>query len=485
MSYILKGETGDWEVVIGLEVHCQVISNAKLFSGAATNFGAEPNTQVSLVDAAMPGMLPVINEQCVRQAIKTGLGLKAKINTKSVFARKNYFYADLPQGYQISQADQPIVGPGTIILDLADGTSREVGIERLHLEQDAGKSLHDQDPTRTFIDLNRTGVALMEIVSDPDMRSPEEAGAYLRKLRSIVRYLETCDGNMDQGSMRCDLNVSVRPVGSTELRTRAETKNVNSVRFAMQAIEYEAARQVAIYDAGGEVVQETRLFDSQKGVTRSMRSKEHAHDYRYFPDPDLLPLVFSDDLVAEIKATLPELPDERKDRYINVFGLSPYDAGVLVAEKDTAMYFEAVAEGRDAKMAANWVINNLFAVLSDRGVGISDSPISAADLGKLLGLIADETISTKIAKDVFEAMLETGDSPEKIVEDKGLKQITDTGAIEAAVDAAIAAGATQVAQYKGGNEKILGWFVGQVMKSTQGKANPGQVNKLLKDKLDS
>jgi aspartyl-tRNA(Asn)/glutamyl-tRNA(Gln) amidotransferase subunit B len=485
MSYILKGETGDWEVVIGLEVHCQVISKAKLFSGAATDFGAEPNTQVSLVDAAMPGMLPVINEQCVRQAIKTGLGLKAKINTKSVFARKNYFYADLPQGYQISQADQPIVGPGTIILDLADGTSREVGIERLHLEQDAGKSLHDQDPTRTFIDLNRTGVALMEIVSDPDMRSPEEAGAYLRKLRSIVRYLETCDGNMDQGSMRCDVNVSVRPVGSTELRTRAETKNVNSVRFAMQAIEYEAARQVAIYDGGGEVVQETRLFDSQKGVTRSMRSKEHAHDYRYFPDPDLLPLVFSDDLVAEIKATLPELPDERKDRYINVFGLSPYDAGVLVAEKDTAMYFEAVAEGRDAKMAANWVINNLFAVLSDRGVGISDSPISAVDLGKLLGLIADETISTKIAKDVFEAMLETGDSPEKIVEDKGLKQITDTGAIEAAVDAAIAAGATQVAQYKGGNEKILGWFVGQVMKSTQGKANPGQVNKLLKDKLDS
>ncbi|OEJ66804.1 Asp-tRNA(Asn)/Glu-tRNA(Gln) amidotransferase subunit GatB [Magnetovibrio blakemorei] len=485
MSYILKGETGDWEVVIGLEVHCQVISNAKLFSGAATDFGAEPNTQVSLVDAAMPGMLPVINEQCVRQAIKTGLGLKAKINTKSVFARKNYFYADLPQGYQISQADQPIVGPGTIILDLADGTSREVGIERLHLEQDAGKSLHDQDPTRTFIDLNRTGVALMEIVSDPDMRSPEEAGAYLRKLRSIVRYLETCDGNMDQGSMRCDVNVSVRPVGSTELRTRAETKNVNSVRFAMQAIEYEAARQVAIYDGGGEVVQETRLFDSQKGVTRSMRSKEHAHDYRYFPDPDLLPLVFSDDLVAEIKATLPELPDERKDRYINVFGLSPYDAGVLVAEKDTAMYFEAVAEGRDAKMAANWVINNLFAVLSDRGVGISDSPISAVDLGKLLGLIVDETISTKIAKDVFEAMLETGDSPEKIVEDKGLKQITDTGAIEAAVDAAIAAGTAQVAQYKGGNEKILGWFVGQVMKSTQGKANPGQVNKLLKDKLDN
>ena len=484
MSYVIKGETGDWEVVIGLEVHCQVISNAKLFSGAATNFGAEPNTQVSLVDAAMPGMLPVINETCVRQAIKTGLGLKAQINNKSVFARKNYFYADLPQGYQISQADQPIVGAGTIILDLPDGSTREIGIERLHLEQDAGKSLHDQDPKRTFIDLNRTGVALMEIVSDPDMRSPEEAGAYLRKLRSIVRYLETCDGNMDQGSMRCDVNVSVRPVGSAELRTRAETKNVNSVRFAMQAIEYEAARQVEIYDNGGEVVQETRLFDSQKGETRSMRSKEHAHDYRYFPDPDLLPLVFSDELVAEIKASLPELPDERKDRYINVFGLSPYDAGVLVAEKDTAMYFEAVAEGRDAKMAANWVINNLFAVLSDKGVSITESPISAVNLGKLLGLISDDTISTKIAKDVFEIMIETGGDPEKIVEEKGLKQITDTGAIETAVDAAIAAGTAQVAQYKGGNEKILGWFVGQVMKSTQGKANPGQVNKLLKEKLD-
>ena len=484
MSYVIKGETCDWEVVIGLEVHCQVISNAKLFSGAATNFGAEPNTQVSLVDAAMPGMLPVINEQCVRQAIKTGLGLKAQINTKSVFARKNYFYADLPQGYQISQADQPIVGAGTIILDMPDGSTREIGIERLHLEQDAGKSLHDQDPKRTFIDLNRTGVALMEIVSDPDMRSPEEAGAYLRKLRSIVRYLETCDGNMDQGSMRCDVNVSVRPVGSTELRTRAETKNVNSVRFAMQAIEFEAARQVEIYDNGGEVVQETRLFDSQKGTTRSMRSKEHAHDYRYFPDPDLLPLVFSDELVAEIKATLPELPDERKDRYINDFGLSPYDAGVLVAEKDTAIYFEEVATGRVAKMAANWVINNLFAVLSDKGVGISESPISAPNLGELLGLIADDTISTKIAKEVFEVMLETGDAPQKIVEDKGLKQITDTGAIEAAVDAAIAAGTAQVAQYKGGNEKILGWFVGQVMKATQGKANPGQVNKLLKEKLD-
>lgn len=484
MSYLIKGETGDWEVVIGLEVHCQVTSDAKLFSGASTQFGAEPNTQVSLVDAAMPGMLPVINEKCVHQAIKTGLGLKAQINTTSVFARKNYFYADLPQGYQISQADKPIVGAGTVVLDMPDGSTRPIGIERLHLEQDAGKSLHDQDPKRSFIDLNRTGVALMEIVSDPDMRSPEEAGAFVRKLRSIVRYLGTCDGNMDQGSMRCDVNVSVRPVGSTELYTRAETKNVNSVRFVMQVIEFEAARQVDVYDNGGEVVQETRLFDAQKGITRSMRSKENAHDYRYFPDPDLLPLVFSDELVESIKATLPELPDERKARYVGDFGLSPYDAGVLVAEKDTATYFEAVADGNDAKMAANWVINNLFAVLSERGISITESPISAAHLSQLLGLIADDTISTKIAKEVFEVMLETGDAPDKIVEDKGLKQITDTGAIEAAVDAAIAAGETQVAQYKGGNEKILGWFVGQVMKATQGKANPGQVNKLLKEKLD-
>ncbi|MBF0250262.1 MAG: Asp-tRNA(Asn)/Glu-tRNA(Gln) amidotransferase subunit GatB [Alphaproteobacteria bacterium] len=485
MTYVIKGETGDWEVVIGLEVHCQVISKAKLFSGAATDFGAEPNTQVSLVDAAMPGMLPVINEECVRQAIKTGLGLKAQINTTSVFARKNYFYADLPQGYQISQFDQPIVGEGSIILDLEGGASREVGIERLHLEQDAGKSLHDQDPKRTFIDLNRTGVALMEIVSKPDMRSPEEAGAYLRKLRSIVRYLETCDGNMDQGSMRCDVNVSVRPAGSTELRTRAETKNVNSVRFVMQAIEHEAERQVGIYENGGEVVQETRLFDAQKGVTRSMRSKEHAHDYRYFPDPDLLPLTFPQSLVDEIQSSMPELPDERKARYVGDFGLSPYDAGVLVQEKDTASYFEAVANGRDAKLAANWVINNLFGVLAGRGVDITNSPVSAEHLGELIDLISDDTISGKIAKDVFDIMLETGDAPGKIVEDKGLKQITDTGAIEAAVDAAIAAGAAQVEQYRGGNEKILGWFVGQVMKATQGKANPGQVNKLLKDKLDT
>lgn len=484
MAYTIKGESADWEVVIGLEVHCQVISNSKLFSGAATDFGAEPNTQVSLVDAAMPGMLPVINEVCIEQAVRTGLGLNAQINLKSVFARKNYFYADLPQGYQISQFDQPIVGAGIVKLDMKDGSTREIGVERLHLEQDAGKSLHDQDPKRTFIDLNRSGVALMEIVSDPDMRTPEEAGAYLKKLRSIVRYLGTCDGNMDQGSMRCDVNVSVRPVGSTELRTRAETKNVNSVRFVMQTIEHEAMRQVAVYDAGGEVVQETRLFDSQKGVTRSMRSKEHAHDYRYFPDPDLLPLVFDQAFVDAINKDLPELPDQRKARYVDDFGLSAYDAGVLVAEKETAGYFEAVADGRDAKLAANWVISNLFGVLNDKGVSIGESPVSAANLGQLIDLISDDTISGRIAKEVFEIMIETGDDPAKIVEDKGLKQITDTGAIEAAVDAAIAAGSKQVEQYKGGNEKILGWFVGQVMKATQGKANPGAVNKMLKDKLD-
>ena len=483
MAYTIKGETCEWEVVIGLEIHCQVISNAKLFSGAATDFGSDPNTQVSLVDAAMPGMLPVINEVCVEQAVRTGLGLNAQINLKSVFARKNYFYADLPQGYQISQADQPIVGHGIIKIDLADGSTVDIGVERLHLEQDAGKSMHDQDPTRTFVDLNRSGVALMEIVSDPDMRSPEEAGAYIRKIRSIVRYLGTCDGNMDQGSMRCDVNVSVRPVGSTELRTRAETKNVNSVRFAMQAIEYEAMRQVEIYDAGGEVVQETRLFDSQKSVTRSMRSKEHAHDYRYFPDPDLLPLVFDQAFVDNIKKDLPELPDQRKARYVDDFGLSPYDAGVLVAEKDTAVYFEKVASGRDAKLAANWVISNLFGALNDRGVGIENSPVTADNLGKLIDLISDDTISGRIAKEVFEIMLESGEDPGKIVEEKGLKQITDTGAIETAIDEIIASNPGQVEQYRGGNDKLMGWFVGQVMKATGGKANPGAVNKLLKDKL--
>lgn len=483
MAYIIKGETGDWELVIGLEVHCQVISNAKLFSGASTTFGAEPNHNVAFLDAGMPGMLPVINEKCIEQAVRTGLGLKAKINEYSVFARKNYFYADLPLGYQISQFDKPIVGEGTMILDLEDGATKEVGIERLHMEIDAGKSQHDQHPTKSLIDLNRAGVCLMEIVSMPDMTSPEEAGAYLRKLRSIVRYLETCDGNMDEGSMRCDVNVSVRKVGEEGLRTRTETKNVNSVRFVMQAIEAEAARQVEVYEDGGEIVQETRLFDPSKGETRSMRSKEHAHDYRYFPDPDLLPLVLPEGFVENIRKTLPELPDEKKDRFINELGLSPYDASVLVAEKEKADYFEEVAKGRDTKLAANWVITNLFAVLNKQGVSIQNSPVSAANLGKLVELISNDTISGRIAKDVFEIMVETGDDPEKIVEEKGLKQITDTGAIEAAIDEIMAANQDKVEEIRGGKDKMLGWFVGQVMKATQGKANPGVVNKLLRDKI--
>ena len=483
MAYIIQGETGDWEVVIGLEVHAQIISKSKLFSGSAVTFGAEPNSCVSLVDAAMPGMLPVLNEECIEQAVRTGLGLKAKINLTSVFDRKNYFYADLPQGYQISQLYQPIVGEGEIILDLPDGSTRTVGIERLHVEQDAGKSMHDQDPKRSFIDLNRSGTGLMEIVSKPDMRSPEDVGAYLRKLRSILRYLGTCDGNMDEGSMRCDCNVSVRPVGSDELRTRAEVKNVNSVRFAMQAIEIEAQRQVDIYESEGQVVQETRLFDANKGETRSMRSKEMAHDYRYFPDPDLLPLTLTQDYVDAIAASLPELPDERKARYMADFGLSAYDAGVLVAEKETAIYYETVAKGRDAKIAANWVITNIFGLLKEKGVGIAECPVSADSLGELLDLLADSTISSRIAKDVFEVMIETGEAPAKIVEDKGLKQITDTGAIEAAVDKVIAENPEQAEQYREGNQKVAGWFVGQIMKATGGKANPGLVNELLKKKL--
>lgn len=483
MAYIIKGETGDWELVIGLEVHCQVISNAKLFSGASTKFGAEPNHNVAFLDAGMPGMLPVINEKCIEQAVRTGLGLKAQINEYSEFSRKNYFYADLPLGYQISQFDKPIVGEGTMVLDLEGGETKEVGIERLHMEIDAGKSQHDQHPSKSYIDLNRAGVCLMEIVSKPDMSSPEEAGAYVRKLRSIVRYLETCDGNMDEGSMRCDVNVSVRKVGETELRTRTETKNVNSVRFVMQAIEAEAARQVEVYEDGGEIVQETRLFDPTKGETRSMRSKEHAHDYRYFPDPDLLPLILPEGFVENIQKTLPELPDEKKDRFINELGLSAYDASVLVAEKDKADFYEEVAKGRDGKLAANWVITNLFGALNKLGKGIDESPVSAQNLGKLVELISNDTISGRIAKDVFEIMIETGDDPEKIVEEKGLKQITDTGAIEAAIDEIIAANQDKVEEIRGGKDKMLGWFVGQVMKATQGKANPGMVNKLLRDKI--
>jgi len=483
MSYLIQGETGDWEVVVGLEIHAQVVSRAKLFSGAATDFGAEPNTQVSLVDAAFPGMLPVINGTCVEQAVRTGLGLNARINLESVFERKNYFYPDLPAGYQISQYQRPLVGEGTVTVDLADGTTKDIGIERLHMEQDAGKSLHDQDPRRTFIDLNRAGVSLMEIVSKPDIRTPEEAGAYLRKLRAIMRYLGTCDGNMEQGSLRCDINVSVRPVGENELRTRAEVKNVNSVRFVMQAIEHEAERQVGVYESGGEVVQETRLYDPGKGETRSMRAKEFAHDYRYFPDPDLLPLKLTADEVERIRASLPELPDQRKQRFIAEYGLSANDAAVLVAEKEASEFFEKVAKGRDGRTAANWVNTNLFALLNKKGLSVTDSPISAEHLGKLLDLIADGTISGRIAKEVFEIMAETGGDPEAIVADKGLKQITDTGAIEAAVDKAIADGPEQVAQFKAGNPKVVGWFVGQVMKATQGKANPQQVNELLRKKL--
>lgn len=481
MSYI-QGETGEWEVVIGLEVHAQVSSNAKLFSGASTRFGAEPNAQVSFVDAGFPGMLPVINEYCVEQAVRTGLGLKAEINLKSVFDRKNYFYADLPNGYQISQYLQPIVGKGELVLDMPDGSSRTVGITRLHLEQDAGKSIHDQHPSKTYVDLNRAGVALMEIVSEPDLRTAEEAGAYLRKLRSILRYLGTCDGNMEEGSMRADCNVSVRRPGGP-LGTRCEIKNVNSIRFVIAAIEYEAARQVEVIEAGGKIDQETRLWDTAKLVTRSMRSKEEAHDYRYFPDPDLLPLELDADWVEDIKAGLPELPDEKKARFISDYKLSAYDAGVLVNEKARAEYFETVAKGRDPKMAANWVTGDLFGALNKAGLDIEQSPVSAENLGGLIDLIADNTISGRIAKEVFEEMFKTGDKPADIVERKGLRQVTDTGAIDAAIDGVLAANADKVAEFRSGKDKLFGFFVGQVMKQTQGKANPALVNELLTTKL--
>jgi aspartyl-tRNA(Asn)/glutamyl-tRNA(Gln) amidotransferase subunit B len=480
---LLEGRTGDWEIVIGLEVHAQVTSKSKLFSGASTAFGAEPNTQVSLVDAAMPGMLPVINERAVEQAVRTGLGLNAQINLVSIFDRKNYFYPDLPQGYQISQFLDPVVGKGEIEIDLADGTSRTVGITRLHLEQDAGKSIHDQDPRKTLIDLNRSGVALMEIVSEPDMRSAEEAGAYVTKLRSILRYLGTCDGNMQEGSLRADVNVSVRKPGG-ELGTRCEIKNVNSIRFIREAIDYEARRQIEIIEDGGAIDQETRLFDPDRGETRSMRSKEESHDYRYFPDPDLLPLELEQSWVDAIRESLPELPDQKKHRFMGEYGLSVDDAAQLIAERETAEYLEAVARGRDPKIAANWVTGELFGALNRTDTELTDSRVGANMLGKLVDLIGDGTLSNRLAKEVFEIMFETGDDPEKIVEERGLKQVTDTGAIEAAVDAAIAAGAAQVEQYKGGNEKILGWFVGQVMKSTQGKANPQAVNEILRKKLD-
>jgi aspartyl-tRNA(Asn)/glutamyl-tRNA(Gln) amidotransferase subunit B len=480
---LIKGETGDWEVVLGLEVHAQVISDAKLFSGAPTTFGADPNTQVSLVDAAMPGMLPVINARCVEQAVRTGLGLNARINLRSVFDRKNYFYADLPQGYQISQYKDPIVGEGAVEIDLEGGGTRMIGIERLHLEQDAGKSLHDQHPSQTYVDLNRSGVALMEIVSRPDMRNAEEAAAYLSKLRSIVRYLGTCDGNMDEGSMRCDVNVSVRKPGG-ELGTRCEIKNVNSIRFVKQAIEFEARRQIEVIEGGGKIVQETRLFDPGRGETRSLRSKEDAHDYRYFPDPDLLPLVLSQAFVDGIKATLPELPDAKKGRFVADYKLTSYDAGVLVAERETAEFFETVARGRDAKEAVKLVTGDFFAMLNRRGATIANSPIKADHLGKLLDLQADGTISGRIAKDLFVAMEETGKDPAVLVEERGMRQVTDTGAIEAAAKAIIDANPDKVAAYKA-KPTAFGWFVGQVMKSTGGKANPKAVNEILKKLLDA
>ncbi|HET9903511.1 MAG TPA: Asp-tRNA(Asn)/Glu-tRNA(Gln) amidotransferase subunit GatB [Xanthobacteraceae bacterium] len=478
---LIKGMTGDWEVVIGMEVHAQVTSKAKLFSGASTEFGGAPNSHVSLVDAAMPGMLPVINGECVRQAVRTGLGLKAKINRRSVFDRKNYFYPDLPQGYQISQYKSPIVGEGEVAVTLPDGETVTVGIERLHLEQDAGKSLHDQHPTMSYVDLNRSGVALMEIVSKPDLRSAEEAKAFVSKLRAILRYLGTCDGDMEKGSLRADINVSVRRPGEP-LGTRCEIKNVNSIRFIGQAIDYEARRQIEIREEGGTIEQETRLFDPGRGETRSMRNKEEAHDYRYFPDPDLLPLEISEEEIAALAAALPELPDEKRARFMKDYGLPAYDAEVLTAERATADYFEAVARGRDAKTAANWVINELFGRLNKEGRDITEAPVSAAQLGAVLDLMAQGDISGKIAKDLFEIVWHEGGDPRAIVEARGMRQVTDAGAIEKAVDDVIAANADKAAQAKS-NPKLVGWFVGQVMKASGGKANPQMVNELLRAKL--
>ncbi len=486
-SKLIKGASGDWEVVIGMEVHAQVSSQSKLFSGASTEFGGEANSHVSLVDAAMPGMLPVINAECVRQAVRTGLGLKARINLKSIFDRKNYFYPDLPQGYQISQYKQPIVGEGEVVIDLPDGEVVRVGIERLHLEQDAGKSLHEQNPNMSLVDLNRSGVALMEIVSKPDLRSADEAKAFIAKLRSVLRYLGTCDGDMEKGNLRADVNVSVRKPGAP-LGTRCEIKNVNSIRFIGQAVEHEARRQIEVIEDGGKIEQETRLFDPDKGETRSMRTKEEAHDYRYFPDPDLLPLELAPSLVADLQKGLPELPDEKKSRFMRDYALSSYDADVLVAEREMAEYFETVvssaeqASRRDPKLAANWVINELFGRLNKEGTDITASPVAAAQLGAILGLIADGTISGKIAKDVFEIVWTEGGDPRAIVEQHGLKQLTDLSAIEKIVDDIVGKNPDKVADAKA-NPKAIGWFVGQVMKASGGKANPQTVNDLLKTKI--
>lgn len=482
-EYIIETEKGKWEIICGLEIHCQIISKSKIFSGASTEFGDDVNENVSFVDAGMPGMLPTLNTECVHQAIKTGLGLNAVINKYSEFSRKNYFYADLPQGYQITQFLYPIVGEGYIDIDLSDGESKRIRIERMHIEQDAGKSIHDIDPHKSFIDLNRAGVGLMEIVTKPDFRAPEEAGAFLRKLRSIVRYLGTCDGNMDEGSMRCDVNVSVRPYGTDELRTRCEMKNVNSVKFVMQAIESEARRHIEVYENGGEICQETRQFDPTTLSTKVMRKKEFAHDYRYFPEPDLPPLVLSDEFINKIKDELIELPDAKKSRFISQLGLTPYDAMVICENKETADFFEKAANGRDAKKVANWLMGDFFAMLKRKNLDIANSPVSAENLGKLVDLICKDVISGKIAKDVFEIMAETSEDPEIIVEKRGLKQVTDTSAIEAVIDAVLAANPDNVASYRGGKTALIGWFVGQVMKQSQGKANPGLVNKLLKEKL--
>ena len=481
-NYYISGETGKWEVVIGLEVHAQVSSKAKLFSSSATQFGSEPNSQVSLIDAAMPGMLPVINKFCVEQAVRTGLGLKAKINLTSVFDRKNYFYADLPQGYQISQYKYPIVGEGEVVLDMPYGT-KKIGIERLHLEQDAGKSLHDQDPTKTFIDLNRSGVALMEIVSKPDLRSPEEVAEYIKKLRSIMRYLGTCDGNMEEGSLRADVNVSVRKVGSKDFGTRCEIKNVNSIKFMQQAIQYEAKRQVELLEEGKKVDQETRLFDTKKNETRQMRSKEDAHDYRYFPDPDLPPLKFNQSFVDVIKQKLPELPDDKKERLMNNYKLSSYEAGVLISDKDTSDYFEDIAKTSDVKLAINWVIGDLFAALNKLGKSIKESPISSKNLAKLIDLIKNNTISGRIAKEVFELMLKDNRDPKAIVEEKGLVQESNVGELEKIIEKVLKDNADKVAEYKSGKDKLFGFFVGSVIKESKGKANPALVNDLLKKKL--
>ena len=482
-EYLILRDNKEYEVIIGLEVHAQVLSESKLFSSSPTKFGSEPNTQVSLVDAAFPGMLPVINEFCIKQAIKTGIGLKAKINNKSIFDRKNYFYADLPQGYQISQYKNPIVGEGSVTLDMPDG-EKMIGIERLHLEQDAGKSIHDIDPQNTLVDLNRSGVALMEIVSKPDLRSLDEVNAYIKKLRSIMRYLGTCDGNMQEGSLRADVNVSVRKKGETELGTRCEIKNVNSIKFMQMAIDYEANRQVDILEEGGSIDQETRLFDTKKNETRSMRTKEDAHDYRYFPDPDLLPLELNDDFINEIKKEIPELPDEKKKRFIEKFNLSPYEANILVSDIETSKYFEDVSKNSDVKLATNWITGELFALLNNKSIEITESPITSENLAKLINLIKDGTISGKIAKTVFEIMADSGKDPKKIVEEKGLKQQSDPKELEKIIDKVISDNPKNVEAYKSGKDKLFGFFVGQVMKQSNGKANPQLVNEILKKKLN-